>query len=439
MKRILILLLLLIAIPPLGLGLLFFSALQDNPAVVKRAAMANTENAERVKMLVNKYRSNALSSEGMAELPITGQDLESIIAFAVRGLPTARADAQINAEGLDARLTIALPANPAGRYLNLGFGIMPSDQGVILEYVSFGDHVFSAQYLVPALSWGLDLILGPGSGDTLTSIISKVRFADDKMFLTVAPGQDRSDKLSQRLNSLFDRIKDNEQLRIADPEIVQIYFSRLQEVAAEVRGGYVSLTQYIRPVFELAVSRSGSAGAQAVTENQAAIMALAIYFGDSRMKKMVAATGQNYFGGSRLGSHNVTVKRRHDLVQHYLTSAGLQIAAGVGVANAIGEFKEIADTLRGGSGFSFSDIAGDRAGVVLAEQASDIKIALRIQQKLSRVKNEDEFFPDINGLPDNLTQQEFERRFGDVESALYLELLADIERRIVQTPVYGGG
>jgi len=38
-----------------------------------------------------------------------------------------------------------------------------------------------------------------------------------------------------------------------------------------------------------------------------------------------------------------------------------------------------------------------------------------------------------------LTQQEFERRFGDVESALYLELLADIERRIVQIPVYGGG
>ena len=210
MKRILFLLLVLIAIAPLGLGLLFFSALQDNPAVVKRAAMANTENAARVKMLINKYRSGTLSSDGLQEISVTEQDLESIIAFAARGLPTARADAHINGEGLDARLTITLPANPAGRYLNLGFGIMPSDRGVILKHVSFGDNVFPAQFLVPMASWSLDLILGPGSGETLTSLISKVRFADDKMLLTVAPGKDRSAKLSQKLNSLFDRVKDNE-------------------------------------------------------------------------------------------------------------------------------------------------------------------------------------------------------------------------------------
>lgn len=439
MKRILFLLLVLIAIAPLGLGLLLFSALQDNPAVVKRAAMANTENAARVKMLINKYRSGTLSSDGLQEISVTEQDLESIIAFAARGLPTARADAHINGEGLDARLTITLPANPAGRYLNLGFGIMPSDRGVILKHVAFGDKVFSTQYLAPALSWSLDLILGPGSSETLTSIFSKVRFADDKMLLTVTPGQNASEKLSQNLNALLDWIKDNEQLRIADPEIVQIYFSRLQEVATGVKGGYVSLTQYIRPVFELAVSRSGSSGAQAVTENQAVIMALAIYFGDSRMKEMIVTNGQNYFSGSRLGSHNVTLKRRHDLVQHYLTSAGLQLAAGVGIANAIGEFKEIADTLRGGTGFSFSDIAGDRAGVVLAEQASDNSNALRLQKNFSRVKDENDFFPDISGLPDNLTQKEFEQRFGNVESAPYLELLADIERRIALIPVYGGG
>ena len=439
MRRIAVLFLLLILLLPLGLGVLVFMAIEDSPAVVKRAAMANSENAGRVRALVNKYRDGLKSDQGTKEIPVTGQDLESIIAFAARGVRSARADAQINAQGLDAQLTLALPANPVGRYLNLGFGILPSDQGVVLKHVSFGKTVFSAQFLVPALSWGIDLVLGQGSGATITSMISGVRFADDKMILTVTPGQDRSKLLSEKLNGLFDKIKDSEQLRIADPEIVQIYYSRLQQIAAEVRGGYVPLNKYIGPVFELAASRSTLGEAQAVTENQAAIMALAIYFGDSRMKKLVDVTTENYFAGSKLGSHNVTVNRRHDLVQHYLTSAGLQLAAGAGIANAIGEFKEITDTLRGGSGFSFSDIAGDRAGVVMAEKASSNKDALRIQSVLAKVKTEDDFFPDISGLPDNMTQKEFEQRYGDVESPRYRELLADIEGRIARVPAYGGG
>ncbi|HAK63583.1 MAG TPA: hypothetical protein DCO82_10135 [Alphaproteobacteria bacterium] len=168
------------------------------------------------------------------------------------------------------------------------------------------------------------------------------------------------------------------------------------------------------------------------------IMALAVYFGDQRMKALVDSSTENYFSGSRYGSHNVTIQGRHDLVQHYLTSAGLQLAAGVNVANVIGEFKEIADTLRGGSGFSFSDIAADRAGVVLAQKAGDAKHAYRMQAVLSRVKQESDYFPDISGLPDNMTQAEFESRYGNVDSARYRSLMADIERRIASVPAYGG-
>jgi uncharacterized protein YfiM (DUF2279 family) len=438
MKRVLIIVLLPILLVPLALGVLAFLSIGNNPVVVKRAATANSENAERVKMLVSKYRSGVRTDQGTAEIPISERDLESIIAFAARGVPSARADAQINAGGLDARLTFTLPANPVGRYMNFGFGISPSDRGVVLKHVSFGETEFSAQLLVPALSWGLDLLLGQGSGETLTSMVSAVRFADSNMIITVTPGQDRTQKISKKLNDLFDKVKDNEQFQIANPEIVQIYYSRLQEIAAGIRGGYVPLTNYIGPVFDLAVSRSTAGEAQAVIENQAAIMALAIYFGDTRMKKLVAVSTENYFPGSKLGSHNVTIKKRHDLVQHYLTSAGLQLAAGVGIANAIGEFKEIADTLRGGSGFSFSDIAGDKAGVTLAAQASDSSTAKRVQLAMAKVKSESDFFPDIAGLPDNMTQAEFESRYGDVESQPYRELIADIDRRIAQVPAFGG-
>ena len=433
MKSLLALLLVFLLLPPLGAACLVFMAIEDYPQVVRSTEIANSQNANRIKSIVRNYQSS--ESE---ELSISGQDIESVIAFAVRSIPSARADAQINLLGLTARLTITMPANPLGRYMNLGFSIPPSEKGLALKYITLGDTVIPVQFLAPAAGWVFDFLLGEGSGETFASLVRKVRFSGDKMFLTMAPGQTSSGEISAKLDGIFDRIKENKQLRITDPEIVQVYFNQLRETANTLHGGYVSLTKYLRPIFEMAASRSASAGARAVTENQAAIMALAIYFGDTRMQELVDSSHEKYFPRGRLGSFNVTVKGRHDLVQHYLTSAGLQLAAGVGIANAIGEFKEIADTLQGGSGFSFSDIAGDKTGVMLAVQASDASNALRLQSALANIMQEDEYFPDITGLPDNMTQNEFERRYGNVESQTYKDLLAEIDRRIALLPVYGG-
>lgn len=438
MGRLFVLLLVILLLVPVGLAVLVLPAIEDAP-LVSGKAVPNTGSASRVKDLARRFQNAQEADAGKKELAITEQDLASIIVFAVRGVPSARADAQITGKGLEGRLTVGLPQTPLGRYVNLGFTILPSEHGLEIESIRLGKTEYSAHFLAPAMRRGLDLLLGPGSGEMLMGFVSSVRFTGGEMILTYEPGQDRSVKLTDRMNTLFDKIKNNDQLRIADPETVQIYFSRLQETAAQLRGGYVPLAQYIAPVFRLAAERSKAGADEAVTQNRAAIMALAVYFGDERMKALVDRSTENDFSGSRYGSYNVTIKGRHDLVQHYLTSAGLQLAAGVNVANVIGEFKEIADTLLGGSGFSFSDIAADRAGVVLAQKAGDAQHAYRMQAVLSEVKQETDYFPDISGLPDNMTQAEFESRYGDVESARYRELMADIERRIANVPAYGGG
>ncbi len=431
MKRLFVALLLILLSGVAGLGYFGFLALENTPLVADRSAVASSDHAARVNRLMKSFKAGGNTDHSKAELSVTEQDLESLLAFAARGVPSARADAQITEQGLEARLTLELPANPVGCYFNISFGLLPSEQGLLLSHVSLGGASLPPNLLLPMIGWGLDSILGEGSGDSVIRSVSAVRFSSRAMTLSYAPFEGGS-------KNLISRITENEKLRIADPERVQIYFTRLQEIAAEVRGGYVPLTRYMAPVFELAANRSTSDGGDAAIENQAAILALAIYFGDDRMSKLAGDSNGKYFSGSKFGSHNVTIKGRHDLVQHYLTSAGLQLAAGVGIANAIGEFKEIADTLRGGSGFSFSDIAGDHAGVRLAEKAANSKNARRIQAALARVKSEADFFPDITGLPDNMTQAEFERRYGDVENPRYLELLADIERRIALVPAYGG-
>ncbi len=418
-------LLVLLVVVPVTLA---FLALSDEPLVEQGTVVVASDDAQRTNDILERYRRGANSGKPMAELKITEQEVASLLAFAARGLKSARVAVRMTPDGLDANLTIKLPANPIGRYANFSLGLLPSDKGIDISHVRVDKNDLPPRALIYILRYGFDALFGSDETKGMISTIQSVHFAEQKMTIAYRPSPGITIRLMAKIN-------ENEKLRVGDPERVQLYFARLQQTAQELRGGYVSLTRYIAPVFELAASRSTAGDEAAKIENEAAILALAIYFGDGRMGQVVS----NIKGGARTGRFNVSIKRRHDLVQHYLTSAGLQIAAGENVANAIGEFKEIADTLSGGSGFSFSDIAADRAGVVFALQASDTKHARRIQAIMSQAASEDVFFPDIQGLPDNMSKAAFERRYGDVESALYKELLAEIERRIAAVPAYADG
>ncbi len=411
--------------------LLVYFMLSGAP-IVAGGAPADSDDAQRVQNVIARYGVGAASGAKISELRVSEKEVESLLAFTARGIKSARAAVVITDNGLDARLSITLPANPFGRYANFSFNILPSEHGLEISRVTAGETNLPPRMLLFMLRYGFDILFGSEESLNIVETLQAVRFSGPSVIIVYRP----TPGLKERLIA---KIQENDQLRIGDPERVQIYFSRLQEVAAKLRGGYVSLSRYVAPVFELALNRQAAGAGDARKENEAAILALAIYFGDDRIEKLLGDAQGKYFSGSRLGSYNVTLKGRHDLVQHYLTSAGLQIAAGEGVANAIGEFKEIADALTGGSGFSFSDIAADRAGVTLAERAMSAKTARRIQEVLAGASSEAVFFPDISGLPDNMSQAEFERRYGGVESPRYRELMAEIERRIVQAPAYRDG
>lgn len=107
-----------------------------------------------------------------------------------------------------------------------------------------------------------------------------------------------------------------------------------------------------------------------------------------------------------------------------------------GLTAAIGELKELLDAGRKSSGFSFADLAADRAGSALAHSAGDPKRARQLQRLLAASADEANFFPSLEGLPENLSQQQFETRFGSLDSPAYLQLLQEIDRRLAQLPVH---
>ena len=132
----------------------------------------------------------------------------------------------------------------------------------------------------------------------------------------------------------------------------------------------------------------------------------------------------------------VTLAGRTDFPQHFTISATLAATAGSPMSDAVGLYKEVDDSRRG-SGFSFNDIAADRAGTRFGELTTTRDAGIqRLQQVFARGLQESDLLPDVRDLPEFMAEAEFKRRFGGIGQAPYLKMVAEIERRIAASPLY---
>jgi hypothetical protein len=123
---------------------------------------------------------------------------------------------------------------------------------------------------------------------------------------------------------------------------------------------------------------------------------------------------------------------REDFPLHFLISAALA-AEGTGpLSKAIGIYKEVADA-RQGSGFSFNDMAANRAGTRFGERA--VAEAPQLQALLAGGVQEADFMPEVSDLPEFMNEADFARRFGGVGQPAYSKMMAEIESRVAALPV----
>ena len=192
-------------------------------------------------------------------------------------------------------------------------------------------------------------------------------------------------------------------------------------------GSKPTLNELMRPMFKLAESRSLLNNP--VIENKAVFITLGAYALDRNISKLFDKKDQKPIKTKR-----VYLKKRFDLSKHLLVSAAITSLADSGLAESIGLEKELNDS-KGGSGFSFSDLAADHAGIKLAEYSLvGDRQARKIQTKLATVKFEGDYMPSIENLPDGLTKQEFDNKYANKPAYTSLEQL--IKRRIDDLVLY---
>lgn len=211
----------------------------------------------------------------------------------------------------------------------------------------------------------------------------------------------------------------------ADQQRMRAYQERLAALSRQAEGQEVSLATLLQPMFALAVARSASASdADAVAENRAVLLTLGL-FANHRLPELVMPGARDW---PRPRALQVTLQSRHDFALHFIVSAVVAAQAGTPLADAAGLWKELADARRGGSGFSFNDLAADRAGTRLGELAT--REPRRLQAFMAESRAESDFMPIVSDLPEFLPEAEFVALYGGVEGDGYRRMLADIEARI---------
>ncbi len=320
------------------------------------------------------------------------------------------------------KVTLTLPQNSLGKYLNISFrlgNIEGNDLPVITKFKA-------GKLLLPAklAAFVIDTLIQHSSLNEYfilaTRPIKAVKIDDQKLSITYFPNKDT---LIQARNFLT---------YAGDNSTLNSYQQKLADIVAKHDPAWrLSLADLLRPLFELAYQRSTLE--TAIDENRVVIATINEYVNKKETKKLLSmpettpTTGQQYAA---------FLYKRIDLAQHFIGSAALTVSVNKQAAQIAGEEKELSDA-QGGSGFSFIDLAADKAGTRFGEMAiSSPENARKMQKAMSGIKDYSDFMPDPRDLPEHMNADEFKQRFESVNSPVYQEVLKQIDARIEATPIY---
>jgi hypothetical protein len=409
------LLLLLILALPLALIGAAFLIIETQPTV-SRAAEVTPGSIERAKRILDQNDPRKLKSGARRTVVISQNDLDLAANYAAQQYAGASARVALKNHAVELSASRSLGMIPMALFVNLNAVWVEDGFYLRWQYLRIGRLVLPPQ-IAQWLFWrGFEMAFGAIDLNSLARSIKQIRLDQRRVSVTYEWQADLPDQLRAAL------ISPEEQDRL------KAYQERLAEVIRTLKSKNVSMIELLAPLLKFAAERSDKNPA---AENRSAILILSIYITGESLDKILPVA-KNW---PRPAKHGVLLSKRDDFAKHFIVSAALAANAGNPLADAVGVYKEIADS-RGGSGFSFNDIAADRAGTRFGEYAAKRASATTLQQKLAAGLSEKDLMPDTADLPEYMPEAEFTRVFGGVDGPEYKLMMAEIERRIAALALY---
>lgn len=373
---------------------------------------------QQARLLLRQHDPRRAEPGRVYVLNATPRELELLVGHAAAVVGGA-ADVTLDTGALRLRTSLPLPWRPPGGWFNLDLTLGDGTSLPELRAVSVGGLSIPVWLARPLVGLVMDR-LDPGTADTppLRTLLKGVQWRAERVQVVY----EWRDDVRQRL---FARVMPPEQ-----QARLKAYHLRLADSLRDTRGA-VPVASLLPPMFALAQSRAAD-GHDAAEENRAVLLTLALYVtGRPLSRSMPQARAW-----PRMPWRPVVLGDRIDFAQHYLVSAAIAARAGGALADVLGLAKEVSDA-HDGSGFSFNDMAVNRAGVRLGELAVDE--AADAQHRLAAGVRDADLIPEVSDLPEFLPEAAFVERFGGIGAPAYERMVADIESRVAALPLWAEG
>lgn len=417
--------LLLLALTTLGLAAVL--VIDKAPLVTESSTLTPTELRRARQFIRGVFASNR-NAASPASLSLSESDTEILLTQVLESLHGGNASVDYAPNSLRLQLTAALPPSLPERYLNVDLTLLQDNQQLVLDQFRLGS--------LELPGWLADKLLQFGHRQLhqhlpeytmLVGSIAGFGFREDTLELAYTLTPETLGQISAKGSELLFPAETSERLQAHAAFLGELV---LQLESSRDRRNNISLATVLGPMFRFA----GSRGGDAAQENRAALLVLALHQMDMHPARLLQGTSAAPAPTRRL---NFTLYQRRDFAQHFLGSAVLATSVEPALADAIVLLKEMDDAQEGGSGFSFTDLAADMAGIRFAEVAViNPDTAATVQILMGGNSAEDYFLFDVRDLPEFLSEEEFREDYGDTGSEAYQAELALIEEGLDNLPLY---
>ncbi len=390
--------------------------LTDGHAVVDEPPSVTTADVDRAVAAMRQVSASLQQSPGAHQsLRVAEHDLAVWSLYAVRQrLPVVRTQVRVDAG--KAQLRASWPWR-IGRWVNvtlelqqaaglpqltrLQIGWLPLPPGAVEPMI---------RRVGPALGWPV------ADGLALARVVDTVEFTADAVIVT------------HRLSpAVLAQVREAVAPTASNAPRYRAQWELIAAISRDA-GPHASLLAFLQPVFALAHERSARPGADAAAEHRAALLMLTLWATRRPPDQWVSGAAS----WPVPAPVELRLNDRPDTALHFLVSAVIASQADAELADAVGLWKELSDSAAGGSGFSFNDLAADRAGTLFGSLAVGRPRAF--QEALGGVVAEADLMPATAGLAEGLTEADFIAQYGGAHGEGTQRVRVEIDRRLAVLP-----
>jgi len=396
----------------LAVGGLFILAVESAPLVVRDATISPLAIAQ-ARWLLRANDPRRLRQGDLRQTGIPAGLIDEGSNYVATRFLHGRGSFQLASAGAEFRFTVAIPGSAGQCFLNLRLGLREQEGKPQLDSVRVGALSIPPALAETMLALGIRLAGYEREWQLGREAVQGLRFEPARRRIIVAYAWEPA--LLERFRSAALDREDLARLRSAHEMLAGL-------LDQHAPGSQVALPAILHDLLDVN-------GSDQLENRRAAIFVLAAYLSERKLATVLPEAAN----WPALRPIKLMLAGRIDSAQHFVISAALTAWAGEPLAEAIGVYKELADA-RHGSGFSFADLAADRAGTAFGELL--LQHPERIDRLLRAGFVDGDIIPPLADLPEYLGTREFQQRYGQPGSAAYRQLTDEIERRLHTLPLY---